>query len=315
MDFEIAPVALASVRSTDYRFKVTTSDDFSDLAASIGAVGLLQPPVLTKKDDEYVIVCGFRRIAACQALKIEHVQARILPAGISRIRCALMAIADNASQRPLNVIEQSRAYAMIQRHADDGRSWMALARSAGLPDSQSAMDRLLPVVDMPEMLQKGILAGHIALPVASAINRLGRQDAAILTHLFTELNTGLSIQRELLETIGDIALRDGIRIPDLIQRAEIKAVLDNADLSKPQRVHELRRLLKKRRFPELSRAEAAFQRALQSVKLNPQIHVQPPPFFEGKQYRITMTVDSRRQLKSLMAELEKLASHSHLLPA
>jgi hypothetical protein len=48
--------------------------------------------------------------------------------------------------------------------------------------------------------------------------------------------------------------------------------------------------------------------------LDPQIQLQPPRFFEGSSYRLTMTVESRRQLQSLQMEIGRLMDHPELLP-
>lgn len=314
MDFELASVLIDQIDLSDSTYELTTSKCSTDLALSVSAVGLLQPPILIAESDGFVVVCGFRRIAACASLKLAHVPARILPPGHSRLACAKIAIADNAFQRELNVVEQSRAFAMIRRYAGERQTWMSLARSVGLPDSPAVMDRLLDVADMPEILQQSILDGHISLPVAIEINRLNSLEAAVLIRLFDSLNTGLNIQRELLETIREISLRDGISLAELLEKSPVASILHNDELSNPQRVQELRRQLKRMRYPELSKAETRFQQLLRSARLDSRIQFQHPPFFEGKTYRATLSIDSRTQLRHLISELEKLASHPDLLP-
>ena len=314
MDFELASVSIDQIDVSDSTYELTTPKRSTDLALSISAVGLLQPPILIAKSDGFVIVCGFRRVAACASLKMAHLPARILPQGHSRLSCAKIAIADNAFQRELNVVEQSRAFAMFRRYAGERQRWIPLARSVGLPDSLTVMERLLDVANMPEILQQSILDGHISLPVAIEINRLNSLEAAILIRLFDGLNTGLNIQRELLETIREISLRDGISLVELLEKPQVASILHDDGLPNPQRVQELRRQLKRMRYPELSKAETRFQRLLRSARLDSHIQFQHPPFFEGKTYRATLSIDSRKQLRHLISELDKLASHPDLLP-
>ena len=102
--------------------------------------------------------------------------------------------------------------------------------------------------------------------------------------------------------------------PALIEQDDIAAILENKDSPAPQKVNKLRLMLKSKRYPELSRAEASYTQALKSLKLDPGLQFQPPPYFEGKTYRLTLTIASRRQLKSLQSEIDKLILHPDLIP-
>jgi ParB family chromosome partitioning protein len=50
--------------------------DLSELAASISAIGLLNPIVVTRAG---VLVAGARRLAACKSLGMTEIRATILP--------------------------------------------------------------------------------------------------------------------------------------------------------------------------------------------------------------------------------------------
>lgn len=316
MGFKISAVDLNCIQTADVGYQITTRQDATDLVGSIGKVGLLQPPVLQPgADGGHRVLCGFRRIAACQTLQMSSIPARIVPAGWPQSVCAHIAISDNAFQRPLNVVEQSRAFALIRKFSDPAASWTEAAASVGLPGSPAVMERLAPVVEMPEALQTAILEGSVALPVALQIHRLGTDDAAALCLLFRTLTTNLNLQRELLSLISEIALREAVSIAGLIGQPSITAILEAGDASAPQKVHALRMMLKKRRYPELSRAERAYAQALESLQLNPSVRLHPPPFFEGSSYRLSLTIGSRQQLKTLLqVDLQKLIDHPNLLP-
>ena len=314
MDFKISPASLDRIETADHTFKITTNSDATDLALSISAIGLLQPPVLIQVGGGYRVVSGFRRIAAWQAHNLTRIPVRTIPPDTSGIECAQIAIADNAFQRPLNVVEQSRAFALIRKFTDDSNSWLKIAKSTGLPASQTAMDRIIPVAGMPVSLQDAIVDGDIALPVALHLNRLNNNDAIALCGFFRKITTGLNVQRELLALISEISLRDDISITSLMAQDDIAAVMGNDASPTPQKVQQLRLMLKAKRYPELVKAETTYHQTLKSLQLDPRIQLHPPPFFEGKAYRLTLTVDSRRELSALQTELKKLVHHPNLLP-
>lgn len=314
MDYNVRTVSLTQVDTTDQTFRITTATDFSALVPSIKSIGLLHPPLLLQKGQAYAVVFGFRRIAACQAMGIISIPARIEHDHLPWIEYARLAIADNAFQRQLNLVEQSRALALIRRFAEDSTDWHEIAASAGLPGSQTAIDRLLPIVDMPEALQMAIVSGSIALPIALSINQLKNDDALVLSDLFQRINAGLNIQRELLELIVELSFIEEISIVQLLEQMDVATILADAEASLPQIVQHLRRVLKQKRYPELTKAEEAFHQALKAIKGNSTIQLQPPRFFEGKTFRLTLSINSRQQLKSSLPDIEKIANHPHLLP-
>jgi ParB family transcriptional regulator, chromosome partitioning protein len=314
MDYNVRSVSLSQIDTTDQTFRISTNADCSGLVPSIQSIGLLHPPLLVPKGQAYVIVCGFRRIAACQSIPTTSIPARLDHGHLPWIDYARLAIADNAFQRQLNVVEQSRALALIRRFAEDSTDWHEIAASVGLPSSQTAMDRLLPIVDMPEPLQMAIVNGSVALPIALSINQLKKDDALVVSHFFQRINTGLNNQRELLELIVELAIIEEISIVRLLEQQEITTILADAESALPQQVQHLRRVLKQKRYPELTKAEEAFHQAFKALKVSSTIKLQPPRFFEGKTFHLTLSINSRRQLKSSLPDIEKIANHPHLLP-
>ena len=315
MGFEFVSVSLDQIETADHTFKITTDADTTDLTRSISAIGILHPPVLVLSGERrYRVVCGFRRIAAFAQLNVVQIPSRLLPADAAMRMCVQIAISDNTFQRELNVIEQARAYALIQSCSQNPSELMAVAQSAGLADSMAVINRLLPVARMPAVLQNAILAGSIALPIAAQIICLDADDAAAMCRFFLKITTGLNKQRELFDLISDIAARDEIAIADLLDQQEITSIVTDEACPAPQRVNKLRNVLKNRLYPTLCSATSDFKQKVKSLKLHPCIQLQAPPFFEGKSYRITLSVDSKKQLRAIQTELDKLIQHPSLLP-
>ncbi len=314
MDFRVRSICLSQIDQTDQTFRITTTTDCIDLIPSIQTVGLLQPPLLLPKGDSYIIVCGFRRIAACQSLGVASIPARIERDRQPWGHYARIAIADNALQRPLNVVEQSRGLALIRRFANDSADWQSTATSVGLPIRRAAVDRLSKIADMPASLQMAIVEERIALPVALSITALESEDARRVTHLLRRINTGLNNQREILERIVELSIIESISISCLLERKEIARITDDDESPMPQLVQHLRQTLRKMRYPELSKAEDDYYHAVKALHLDSSIQLQPPPFFEGKTFRLIISIHSRRQLRSLLPELEKIANQLPRLP-
>ena len=138
-DFSIRYRAIspAEIDAEDLTFRITTRSEIQDLLGSINKIGLIQPPVLAANPTGYTIVCGFRRIAACRKLGWTRLTARILEKTVDPFSTAQVAIADNALQRPLNLVETSRALQLLDKFESDSRQRRKAAEIMGLPISPS----------------------------------------------------------------------------------------------------------------------------------------------------------------------------------
>ena len=315
MDYKVTYATPDRIDLSDYTYRITTLSTTDDLARSIGAIGLLQPPSVIDVAGRMVVVCGFRRIKALLSLDLggKEIPLRFLPPATPPMILAAMAISENSFQRPLNVVEQSRGIALLKRVCDPPDAWHQIARSSGLPDSAKAVASILPIVEMPGALQQAIVDGTIALPVAHQIDRLEVDDRRAMIDLLRRIRVGLNVQRELVERITEICRRDRISIARLLAQDRVREILENDLTPMPQNVQQLRDFLKTERFPALRQAEQGYRQAMKALHLPAQIQIQPPPFFEGKTYQIKLQVETRHQLQAMQRDLDRLAASS-LLP-
>ena len=113
MRFNIHSLPVTKIDIFDTRFQITTRKTIDDLLVSIQKIGLLHLPIVLETDSKMVIVTGFRRIAACRQLGYESILVNIAEPKTPRLRLAQLSIADNASQRKLNLVEMSRAFNLL----------------------------------------------------------------------------------------------------------------------------------------------------------------------------------------------------------
>ena len=197
-------VLLADVVSTDTTFRITTRTEMDNLVLSIRKLGLMHAPVLKSNPPGYSIVCGFRRVAACRNLGWRRIPAIVLRQDFDFFEMAQMAIADNALQRPLNLIETSRAWKLLTKADTEKEALLAAATALGLPLSPSIVPKLKKVGDLPRSIQEAILANVVDLSMALELDRFAPEDGNVLLGIFKQLKVGLNRQRELLSMLDEI---------------------------------------------------------------------------------------------------------------
>ncbi len=305
-------VPLNRIDTTDDTFRITTRTDVDDLLASIPHEGLLNPPVVIEKASDFTIVSGFRRITACKKLGLEEITVRVLDPGQNPMEYLRFAIAENTFQRPLNLVETSRALHKLSTHLKTGKHLIESASSLGLPSNPSVLKKIKDICLLPEAIQSAILADLISLSMALDLKKLAPNCAVAFGQLFSEFKLSLNKQREIMTLVKEIARRDNISEQKVLADPQLQYIMIDPDFDRGQKTRELRTYLRQRRFPQIVKAEAMFEYRRKQLNLGNDITLIPPKDFEGTTYTLNMSFSSIAQLKGLHTKLYRMLQHPGL---
>ena len=144
--------------------QIFDEDALAELAASIKAVGLLQPVVVRRAaDDHYEIVMGERRWRACQLAELGVIPAIVRDtADDDLLRDALI---ENLHRQQLNALEEAAAY---QQLLDDfSATHEDLARRIGR--SRPHITNTIRLLNLPPAVQRRVAAGVLSAGHARAL--------------------------------------------------------------------------------------------------------------------------------------------------
>ena len=302
-------VPLSRINFQDGTFRITTRTSVDDLLASIPHEGLLNPPLVIQQTSDFRIVSGFRRIAAFTEMGLQEITIRILKPDLSSLQCLRFAIADNAFQRPLNLIEASRALQKLSAFLNTAQRLSESASTLGLPSNPAVIKKIKDLCLLPESIQSAILADTISLSMAGKLEKLPTSWAIALTQLFSDFKLSLNKQREILTLIKEIARRDSISEQAVLEDRQLQDIFLDQDLDRSQKVRELRAYLRQRRFPQIVNAEANFENQRKQLNLGQDIKLIPPKEFEGTTYTINISFSSLTQFKALHSKIDRILAH------
>jgi len=305
--YQTVPLARINLQNDDFR--ITTGEDVDELLASIQHAGLISPPLLIKHTSEYKIVSGFRRVAACRKLGWKEIIARILEPELDQLACLRLAIADNALQRPLNLIETSRAYQKLSLVSGNLKELAETASSCGLPTNYSIINKIKNLCLLPLPIQNSILKDAISLAMANELAMLDADTALDFARIFEQLRLSLNKQKEILTLSREIARREDISIRQVLADKTFQQILTDEDLDRGQKGRGIRSFIRQRRFPRIVKAEQNFNTHLKNLKLNPDIKIIPPKEFEGSTYRLNLNFTSLAHLKTIRSMLDEIIKH------
>jgi len=196
MRFEEKRVQIKRIDSFDDSYRITTESEIDRLIDSVQTVGLINFPILIRKDQGFTIISGFRRIAACSAIGWTSIDARIVENRTPLFESANLAISENIFQRTLNLIEQSRVVLLLSKFYNSDHILTKKAAHLGLPDSSSFIKKIKRICLLPQPIQNGVLSNAISFVMALELGNLTEEIGVIFANLFVRLKLSLNKQRE-----------------------------------------------------------------------------------------------------------------------
>ena len=305
-------ISLSDIDPENERFRITTRRDSDDLQSSIGRLGLLNAPLVLRQSSGFLLVSGFRRVAACRNLGWESIRAGVLAPDTSLYTCACRAVGENSTQRALNLIETGRALQLLERHAPGGSVPVEDLTALGLPSNSEMTSRIKDLCRLPAPVQEGIIEGAIPFAMAVELAGMATELAVDLAALFRELRISLNKQREVAALITEIAQREAIPAREVLKETQLALLPRIEDLDRNQKARHLRKLLRQRRFPGLHAAEQNFHAVRQRLNLGAALQITPPRDFESTGVTLSATVETPEGVERLAAKLEELARQPDL---
>lgn len=317
--FRTDTVRLSCINSEDHTCQISTDTHLDSLTRSIRNVGLIQPPLLIHSESDtphpksFIIVCGFRRIASYRDIGIPDIEAKILEPDTTGLDCIKFAITDNALQRPLNLIEMSRAFHKLSEFFKNGHHDLyKVAAPLGLPENPSVIKKIKKLCLLPQIIQNGILSNTISLPVALEMGKLEPDEGIEFARLFENLKLSLNKQREIITLIREITFREDMSILQVFQEPSFQDILSNKESDRNQKTRALRFYLKQRRFPSITYAEQTYEKHLKSLNIGNSAKLIPPNNFEGTTYALNLRFQNLEELEAHRATLDKMISNPSL---
>ena len=180
--------------------------EIKGLAASIQAVGLLQPIIVRRAENNYYVVAGERRLRAVKHAGMKKIRAIVIEA--DEVKNLTLALIENIQRTNLNPIEEAEAYKVLINRFSLKQQDIA----AQVGKERATIANTLRLLQLPAEIQEALSAGDISTGHAKVLLSVsgGRQ-----MELFREiLNKSVSVRAlEQLVQEGEKKQKHGKKKP------------------------------------------------------------------------------------------------------
>lgn len=130
-------------------------EKLNELAASIKQYGVLEPIVVTPREDRYMIIAGERRFRASVIACLPEISAKVIEADDAMVE--ELALIENVQRQDLNPIEEGRAYKKLS----DRMTTDEIAKNIGF--TVRRVEERLRLLNLAPEFQKMVVDGTLTL--------------------------------------------------------------------------------------------------------------------------------------------------------
>ena len=145
-----------------------------ELAQSISENGLMEPLIVVKKGDRYMIIAGERRWRACNIAGVKEVPVVIRQADDQQI--AELSLLENLQREDLSIIEEAMAY---QDLINRGLTQEEIAQKMGMKQPWRIQERL-NILKLTPIYQEYVMKGILTPSQSQEMSRLPRDKQDIV---------------------------------------------------------------------------------------------------------------------------------------
>ncbi|UCH06839.1 MAG: ParB N-terminal domain-containing protein [Deltaproteobacteria bacterium] len=306
-------VAISDLDLNPGPFCMSFNFSLEQLKNSIERFGVLNAPYVIKdSESRYTVVTGYRRLLALRELGWPEVVCHVLPSSIPPLEALLLNLYDNIVHRKMNEIEKAMVLVRLNRFVKQDALIKEFMPMLGIPANKQNLDIFLQVPKLEEQIRISIATQRISLRVAGVMMTLDSGDRLKVNELFTGLKLSFNQQWEAIQWIVEIASREGRLPKEILEDDAVMDIVNNSEMSNPIKSKTIVKILRKRRFPSVVKAENAFKKGVSRLSLPQGLKIIPPPFFEGKKYRLEIGFSQGEELKEKVESLFHLPGLEHI---
>jgi hypothetical protein len=203
----------------------------------------------------------------------------------------------------MNEIEKAMVLVRLNRYVKKDTLMKEFMPMLGIPGNKQNLDIFLRAPKLEEQIRTSIATERISLRVAGFMMTLDSGDRLKVNELFTGLRLSFNQQWEVIQWIVEIASREGRPPKEILEDDALTEIMNNSEMSNPIKSKTIVKILRKRRFPTVVKAENAFKKGISRLSLPQGLKIIPPLFFEGKKYRLEIGFTQGEELKEKVERL------------
>jgi len=305
---DVTYLDLSVIDFEDQSYFLGNNSDISALRQSISEIGLINPPILRSLDGKYQIVTGWKRLRSCMELGYTQLLAKLYNhSELSDEDCLQLIFADNKDH--LSDLELAELILLFKNLCilDDKILISEILPQLHIPSTRKHLDKYLSLASLEKSIKDAFFEDRITIEQCQMVSEIAlANQIPILNCLLLKYNLNNNESRQVIQLIEEITLRDLKSVKEVIEDAECR--MEETKKGK----NELRRELKRMRYPELSEIEDKYKKEVDNLNLPKEVSLFVNQYFEGNELELRLKVKSAEELTQILDVLNDAANYGQI---
>jgi ParB-like chromosome segregation protein Spo0J len=304
MKYETIP--LKDVFLEDERFRISFFPSLDRYKQEMRAVGMMCPPVVVKRRKKTVLVTGWKRVLAAKELSVSTIPVFISDE-MDDLKTFHLTLYENLTEQGLSFLEKTEIISKLLGFGVDRKCLIKeYCPLLELPATPSHLETYQKMGRLEFKTKEFIHERNVSLPVVELLLQFPPQARERLIPVLDPM--GQNKQKEILEDLLDLLLKEGPMVTDLLDRDQFKKILSDEKLSDLQKTERIRLAIRRLRYPALSDWNETLVRYMKKMNWPKEIPLTMSPFFEGDQFTFHIPFKDRKEAEMLLSELKRLVA-------
>ncbi len=282
------------------------------LLKSISLSGVLNPVVL-KKNHDYQIVTGFRRLEIAGEVGLQEVPAYLVHPEASSEDLFVFSILENQVNRTLDLFEKATLLLRLeQAKIPPARTLSVFLPMIGLPRLKQTRDELIALAGLPRAVIDYVIAKNLSLRKTRHLKAFCESSPVFPTEFLQSLSPSAGVLEEVTKRLVEVAQRDDERLDKIIEDNRLVEIVKDGTVEKAVRTRMLREMVFALRYPVLCAENKKIEDALRALGLPQCLDVKWDRSLEMKGFEIRLSLAGAKDFAKGRECLEKLSSEQIL---
>jgi ParB/RepB/Spo0J family partition protein len=294
-------VRLTALDFHDKTFLIGSSDDHTDILHSIEELGIINPPLLRRREDKHQIICGWKRIKVCKQLGYDEIPSAVYELDeLSDEDCLKFVFYEN--QQRLNDVHKAELVFKFKFLCDlnDDELIQKVLPLVGIRATRRNLERCMSLAGLDIEIKEAYYKEKISTDQALSLSEVEPdQRVEILGRILQRFKYNSNETREMVRDLLAVASRDKMSVGRMIDRI-------SSEIGRSGDKNQFRHALRRLRYPFLSKVEENYKTCLSGFNLPKDIGIYHSPFFEGNDLEIRLKFRTSDRLSELLSCLSSI---------
>ncbi len=270
-----------------------------DYIQTIKRFGQIEPVLVMAGEESKLLVSGYKRILALQALN-RKILAMEIPVNDSYSK-GLIYLFTNQGQ----TLNQEKIILALRYFASINNITQDVLKQLGIKPGSKTQQLWQDWLNLPLTWDQLLAKGNIALECSHILQKAGPGDLNAVHPFFACLSWSKNNSINLLTWLAETARMDCVSMAETIKTLELEKILKN-DLSPGDKIKKILSIVFQARYPVLSGMKSDLARRLGRISVESEWRIEHQDEFESRDIHISTRIKDRNDLARALEGLERI---------